>query len=319
MRDSRSDDNFSDVTNVMAFPIITGYKIIKFIGKGAHSLVFKGIEKKSRRKVAIKVLKPSLGVDEKSLKRFLLELEVVIKLSHPYIIKVYAVGKSVEPYIVMEYLKISLSSLLQGKRGKFPKRDALKIVRRLAKALEYAHDRGIIHRDIKPANILFRKTGHPVLVDFGVVKSLSSPSDFTTTQTVLGTPHYMSPEQCRGEKVDGLSDIYSLGVVLFEMISGKLPYNGKSWAELCKQHTSPSIPLLPLKAKDCQPLIEMMMAKDKNMRIDAARVRTMIEEILSGAKPGKSKGSYQNGILSLIVIGLTITLIIVLILILILI
>lgn len=320
MRKRKKDVDPSDITNVMKMPVIHGYKIGKRIGAGATALIFKGIHTKTNRKVAIKVLKPSQEVDENSLRRFLLESKVVSGLSHDYIIKVFEVGEDGNNYIVMEYLKYSLKNLLQDRGGKLPKKEALKIAQKIARALEYAHSKKLIHRDIKPDNILFRRPGHPVLTDFGLVRSLGSTSDLTTKNTILGTPRYMSPEQCRGEKVDGLSDIYSLGVVLFTMISGQLPYDGESWGELCRKHTSQSIPipLLPRKAKDCQPLIELMMAKDKHMRIDAAQVCILIDEILGGAKSVKSKESNQNIYLARIVVGLITAFVIIVILILIL-
>jgi serine/threonine protein kinase len=249
------------------------------------------------------------------LRRFLLESKTVSRLSHDHIIKVYEVGEGEKKFIVMEYLKYSLRNLLQDRGGKLPKKEALKIAQKIAKALEYAHKKGVIHRDIKPENILFRRAGHPVLTDFGLVRSLASVSDLTTKHTILGTPYYMSPEQCRGEKVDGLSDIYSLGILLFTMISGYLPYDGKSWSELCRKHTSSSIPTLPPRARHCQPLIDLMMAKDKHRRINASQVCSMIDELLAGAEPDKDKNSNQDGILTRIVIGLVITFVIIVILI----
>jgi len=313
--------DLSDSTKLLVLPEVPGYRIVKSIGKGANALVFKGIDKKSNRKVAIKVLKPSLQQDNDSLLRFRRELHVASGLSHPYIIKIFDVGKTGKHCIIMEYLKYSLKNLRDKKGGKLPKKEALNIIRRLAKALEYAHSKGVVHRDIKPANILFRRSGVPVLADFGLVRNLNSQSDVTKPYAIMGTPPYMSPEQCRAEKVDNLSDIYNLGVVLFEMLSGKLPYNGKNWADLFRQHIDPSvpIPLLPPYAADCQPLIDAMMAKDKNMRIDAKQVRLMIEDILSkrGGRYGRRYINRHSFLLYLMA-GLIVALLIVLILILIL-
>ncbi len=260
--------------------IIPGYNIVKPVGKGATGIVYKGIEKKSGRTVAIKVLSPESRKEKEALYRFHRELHVVSRLSHPYIIKIFGVGKDEKPYIIMEYLKNSLKNVLYDQKVKLKKIDVLKTVRKLAKALEYAHRCGVIHRDIKPANILFRANGHPVLADFGLVRAIHSKSDFTKPFSILGTPHYMSPELCRAEKSDHLSDIYSLGVVLFEMLSGKLPYNGKNFPDLFKQHLDPSIPLLPPEVKKYQPLIDGMMAKDKKNRFNATQARIMLEKYI---------------------------------------
>lgn len=314
------DVDIRDSTAVLAFPKIPGYKIIKLIGQGAHGLVYKGIDKRSHREVAIKVLKPSQKGDKEFLRRFHRELRVVSSLSHPHIIKIYDVGRTGETYFVMEYLKYSLRNLLQNRGGKLPKKEALKIVRRLAKALEYAHSKGVVHRDIKPANILFRYRGIPVLADFGLVRNLNSSSDFTKPHSIMGTPLYMSPEQCRAEKVDHLSDIYSLGVVLFEMLSGKLPYDGKNWADLFRQHIDSAvpIPLLPPSVADCQPLINSMMAKDKNKRINAIHVRQVIDEIVTG-KRSQKKWWRQYNYLFFLMAGLIVAFVILVILILLLI
>ncbi|MCU0287133.1 MAG: serine/threonine protein kinase [Acidobacteria bacterium] len=264
--------------------LIPGYEIGNKIGEGANGVVFKAIDKHNNRKVAIKILRTSSQKNAENKNRFMRELDILSRMSHPYIIQIYKVEKYERPYIIMEYLKYSLKNLLYDRKIKFNKIDALKIVRKLAQALEYAHANGIVHRDIKPSNILFRKNGNPVLADFGLVKSIHSRPDLTQPHSLLGTPMYMSPEQCQRKKADPLSDIYSLGVVLFELLSGAPPYKGETLHELLKQHTDPFIPVLPHEVKVYQPLIDGMMAKDKRNRNNATQVCAMVERFIRNTK-----------------------------------
>lgn len=291
-------------------PEIPGYEIVNEVGKGAHGVVFKAIDKHTNRKVAIKMLRTSSQKNAENKGRFMRELDIVSRMSHPYIIQIYKVEKHDRPYIIMEYLKYSLKNLLYDKDIKLTKIDALKIVRKLAQALEYAHANGIVHRDVKPANILFRKNGHPVLADFGLVKNLHSKPDLTQPNSLLGTPVYMSPELCRRKKADPLSDIYSLGVVLFELLSGSPPYKGETLHELLKQHIDPSIPALPYEVKVYQPLIDGMMAKDKRNRINATQVCAMIERIIEKKKKNP-RGKRNAPILYLIIAAVIIFLIVI--------
>jgi serine/threonine-protein kinase PpkA len=141
------------------------------------------------------------------------------------------------------------------------------IVGEIFKALDYAHFRGVCHRDIKPENIMFRQDSTPVLVDFGIARVYDSSVRLTGSDSIMGTIHYMSPEQCNAEEVDGRSDIYSLGVVLFEMLTGKRPYNADKWISVLHQHIENPVPELPVELIHYQPLIDKMMAKDREKRI----------------------------------------------------
>jgi serine/threonine protein kinase len=247
-------------------PQIPGYRVIKKLGQGGMADVYLGIQEKLQRNVAIKVMIPLLFRDEQFSRRFIKEAQTAAQLNHPNIITIHDVGETGDSYyIVMEYLEESLSERLK-QRGFFPPRQALEVVKMIAGALDYAHKKGFIHRDIKPDNIMFRADGTVVLVDFGIARAMDSTTHLTRTGMSIGTPHYMSPEQCKGEKIDGRSDIYSLGVQFFEIITGKVPYNAENTAGIIIKHIQEPVPRLPDRLSRYQPLIDKMMAKERERR-----------------------------------------------------
>jgi serine/threonine protein kinase len=250
-------------------PQIPGYQVIKKLGQGGMADVYLGIQEKLQRQVAIKVMIPLLFRDEQFSRRFIKEAQTAAQLNHPNIITIHDVGETRDSYyIVMEYLEESLSQRLK-KRGYFPPLEALGVVRMIACALDYAHKKGFIHRDIKPDNIMFRPDGTVVLVDFGIARAMDSTTHLTRTGMSIGTPHYMSPEQCKGEKIDGRSDIYSLGVQFYEIITGKVPYNAENTAGIIIKHIQDPIPRLPDRLSRCQPIIDKMMAKERDKRFQS--------------------------------------------------
>ncbi len=206
-------------------PSIPGYRIEKEIGSGGMATVYLGVQEKLNRRTAIKVLEPLLLKDPNFAKRFLKEAETAANLSHPGIVHIYDVGRSENYYyMVMEYLEGgSIKDRIQ--RGPMDPNEAMTIIRQVAAALQYAHDQGYIHRDIKPDNIMFRKDGSTVITDFGIARAVDSTTKLTKTGMSIGTPHYMSPEQARGKTLDGRSDIYALGIVLYEMLTGHVPFD----------------------------------------------------------------------------------------------
>jgi serine/threonine-protein kinase PpkA len=246
---------------------IPGYKVKKELGAGGMAKVYLAVDTKLDRLVALKVLSPAFAENSRITKRFIKEAKTAAKLEHSNIVSIYDVGKQgTLNYFAMEYLQENLKDRVK-QAGAFKPREALSIVKDVAKALSYAHQKGFVHRDIKPDNIMFRKDGVVVLVDFGIVKAVDETTKLTRTGMSVGTPQYMSPEQIKARKVDGRSDIYSLGIVLFELLTGKLPYQADDLVKLALQHTGGPIPKLPEKLKDFQPLVEKMMAKNPHERV----------------------------------------------------
>jgi serine/threonine protein kinase len=253
------------------FPQIPGYKILQKLGHGGMADVYLGVQENLARKVAIKVLIPSLFRDEQFSARFIKEAQTAAQLVHPNIITIHDVGTEGDVfYIVMEYLEESLKQRLKRQTVLAPG-DALHIVKMIASALDYAHSRGFIHRDIKPDNIMFRSDGTVVLVDFGIARAIDSSTQLTRTGTSIGTPHYMSPEQCRGEKIDGRSDIYSLGIQLYEILTGEVPYKAENTTGIIIKQIQEPIPRLPAELAHFQPLIDKMVAKNKRERIQSGK------------------------------------------------
>lgn len=267
-------------------PQIPGYRIIKKLGQGGMADVYLGVQENLARQVAIKVLIPSLFRDEQFSARFIKEAQTAAHLIHPNIITIHDVNKHGNfYYIVMEYLEESLSQRMK-KVGVLPPEEALEIIKMIASALDYAHRKGIIHRDIKPDNIMFRADGTVVLVDFGIARAMDSATQLTRTGMSIGTPHYMSPEQCRGEKIDGRSDFYSLGVELFELLTGNVPYNAENTAGIIIKHIQSPIPHLPPHLSYWQPLIDKMMAKERQDRIANGKELIFFIEALLHTRTG---------------------------------
>jgi len=266
------------------FPDIPGYEILTILGEGGVATVYLGIQETLKRKVAIKVLEPLKLRDSVTSARFAKEARIAANLSHSNIVQIYDTGK-VGPYqyIVMEYLEESLKDrLVRRPRARMQPEIALDLVEELLKALDYAHFRGIYHRDIKPENIMFRQDGTPVLVDFGIARVYDSTDQFTRSGMIIGTVDYMSPEQCKSEKVDGRSDVYSLGVVFYEMVTGDTPYRGDSPLTIALKHIDQPIPLLPRELNRYQLLVDKMMAKDQVERISSApQFNRVLDRILT--------------------------------------
>lgn len=249
------------------------YEILERIGTGGMAVVYKSKCHRLNRLVAVKILKSDLAQNEEFRRRFHAESKAVAMLSHPNIVSVYDVSQSDDvEYIVMELIDgITLKQYME-KRGKLDWRESLHFITQIMRGLSHAHSRGIVHRDIKPQNIMVLRDGSVKVADFGIACLENSAQ--TLTQEALGSVHYISPEQARGDRTDARSDIYSAGVVLYEMLTNRLPFEGDSAVSVAIQHLS-SIPLAPREIDpDIPGPLELIcmkaMAPDRDRRYDSA-------------------------------------------------
>ncbi|MEG5264137.1 serine/threonine-protein kinase [Pseudomonas sp. JDS28PS106] len=249
--------------------LIPGFDIEGEIGEGAMATVYLATQRSLERKVALKIMAASLAADPTFCERFLREGRTLARLSHPHTVTIHDIG-NVGPlyYMAMEYLpngtlKERIAAGLTPEQG-------LRYIRQIASALGYAHEQGLVHRDVKPANILFRADGNAVLSDFGIAKSLDDRTQFTQAGFAVGTPSYMSPEQARGQEIDGRADLYALGVVLYEILVGELPYNGTDALSTALAHLTEPLPELPVHHGRYQDVLSRLLAKNPAERFPDA-------------------------------------------------
>ena len=235
------------------------FSLERELGRGGMAVVFLATELDLGRKVAIKVLPPELTFGGGMVERFKREARTAATLDHPNIIPIYRVAPGGKLFwYAMKYLEgESLSDVIQ-REGRLDLDRAAAIIHQVADALDYAHEHGVIHRDVKPANIMLDARGRVTVTDFGIAKAVQNAS-MTGSGSMIGTPYYMSPEQCSGKKVTGQSDQYSLGVMAYQMLSGHLPFTGDSVFDIVKQHCmDPPPPLSELRPDLPQPLIAVV-------------------------------------------------------------
>ncbi|MEZ5560472.1 MAG: protein kinase [Pseudomonadales bacterium] len=244
---------------------LPGFEIQREIGRGGMARVYLAVQKKFGRQVVLKVVSPDFARDPQFRRRFLQESRINAQLSHPNIVQVYDVGAHNDLlYLVLEYIKGG--DLIRRMERGIHVQDLIRVVRDIGRALDYAHSQGFIHRDIKPENILFREDGSAVLSDFGIARVADENPSITRAGTVVGTPQYMSPEQAAGRKLDARSDLYSLGVVFYRMLTGDVPYKADSAVSIGIKHLQEPVPRLPNYLAPFQPVIDRCLAKKPDHR-----------------------------------------------------
>ena len=262
--------------NLQPGQMLGSYRIINQIGQGGMATVYKAYQPSMDRHVAIKVLPSQLAESKEFVKRFQQEARIIARLEHPHILPVFDYGESDGiAYFVMRYLEAGTLKDRMVARRPLPLNEIDRIFTQLTDALSYAHGHGVVHRDLKPANALVDSQGNLFLTDFGIAKLLENASPrLTQTDAIMGTPAYISPEQAQARAVDQRSDIYSLGIILYEMVTGQVPFEAETPLAIILKHVSDPLPPPSLIKKDISPMLEQVilkaLAKDPEDRFETA-------------------------------------------------
>ncbi|HHW43609.1 MAG TPA: Stk1 family PASTA domain-containing Ser/Thr kinase, partial [Desulfotomaculum sp.] len=263
------------------------YEILEQLGGGGMAIVYKGRDTFLNRLVTIKMLRPEFSSDQDFTRRFRREAQAVASLSHPHIVSIYDVGQEEGvQYLVMEYVDGEDLKTLIRREGALDAERAVQIALQVLEALEHAHENNIVHRDIKPHNILLTKSGRAKLTDFGIAREATAAT-VTQTDTIVGSVHYLSPEQARGEVAGPKSDIYSLGVVLYEMLTGTVPFAGDSPISVAIKHIQEEPEPPSRRNPAIPPALEQVvlraLAKNPGQRFASAREMAIhLEDIFRG-------------------------------------
>ena len=261
------------------FPAIPGYRCLRPVGKGGMSRVFLVERLRDGAQLALKFADGSVSEDSEMLYRFVEEYGLLEQVHHPNVLQIYDQGVTDDVlFIVMEYLSGGTLKQCIGSKGMDPER-AWSVLREMAQALVEVHHMGIIHRDIKPENIMLRDDGTAVLGDFGVARRIYKAHRHGQIEYIVGTPYFMSPEQALGDAEDESTDIYSMGAVFFNMLTGEKPYKGESLEEIVQQHLHAPVPKLPPRFRHLQFMLDRMMSKDKEQRYSAAALLDLVGEL----------------------------------------
>jgi len=271
---------------------IGGHRLLRLLGEGGMGRVYLAEDETLGRRTAIKVVSERFAADADARARFLREARAMATVEHPHVVRVYSFGESAgSAYLVMELIEGEMLSARLGREGPLPPSEALRIVQQVVEALQAAWEKKLVHRDIKPSNILLDSKGQVHVADFGLAKPIQMATEegdasLTATGSILGTPHYLSPEQARGKVVDFRSDIYSLGVVLYELLTGERPFEGATPIEVVAHHLQDPVPplgsLRPDLPQSISSSVEWMTAKDPSQRPESlAALRERIDAILT--------------------------------------
>lgn len=248
---------------------VPGYKVLRKLADGGMAAIMLAVRAEDQRQVVLKILGLSGDTDTELVRRFMREYELIGKLVHPHVVRIYERGFAQDfAYIAMEHcpagdLKSAMSQGLTAER-------ALRSVHQIAAGLGAVHDLGIVHRDLKPSNVLFKDETTLAIADFGIAKDLTNLHELTLPGAMLGTPYYASPEQLLDQAVDHRSDLYSLGVILYHMLTGRRPFDGGTLTEIIHAHSRGSIPQLPPETRRYQPIVDGLLAKDPDERFQSA-------------------------------------------------
>ncbi len=274
------------------------YEIKELIGQGGMANVYKARDTRLNRDVAVKILKQEFMDNEQFLKKFLREAQADARLAHANIVNVYDVGSEEGMYyIVMEYIDGDTLHEYIKQKKRIPQEECLELMLYIASAIEHAHQKGIIHRDIKPHNILMTSHGIPKVADFGIARAITS-STITATQEALGSVHYISPEQARGGFLDERSDLYSLGILMYEMLTGTLPFEGETPVAVALQHVQSSVPspkkaVRSLQANICQVVLNLTRKKSDERYQSAKDLISDLNKLIYD-KNAEIKPTYQD-------------------------
>ena len=258
--------------------VVRGYRVLAKIGEGGMSTAYLAVQESHQRKAVLKVVKVRREDDESLWRRFFQECAILSGIDHKHVVRIYDQGFGDEmAYIAMEYL--AGGTLREVIDKGVSRRQALSLLSQAASGLAEIHQHGIVHRDIKPANLMLRSEGVLVLTDFGVAKRLNHIGN-TVYGEILGTPYYLSPEQAHGGHISPATDLYSLGVIFYEMLTGSRPYEGETISEIVAQHLTAPVPRLPAELSEFQRLIDSMLAKRPEERFpDSAAVLSEIDRV----------------------------------------
>ena len=248
------------------------YRIVGLLGRGGMADVYRAEDERLGREVALKAVPPEFARDPERVERFEQEVRAAARLTHPNIVTVYEFGQGEGQHFYTMALMPGgdLKARIRAHPDGMPAAEARAVAAAMARALDYAHRQGFVHRDVKPENILFGEDGAPQLTDFGIARAMSSGARMTATGMSIGSPHYMSPEQARGKAVDGRSDLYSLGVVLYEMLTGRVPFDAGDTLAVAYAHVNDPAPDLPAKLASWQPMLGRLLSKSPDERYGSA-------------------------------------------------